>query len=200
MKLIYPLRSVRITQRFGENPASYAQDGLAGHNGVDFGCPTGTELLASANGVVTEVGNQGAKGYGKYFRIKTNNGLQLTYGHCSAILVIVGDSVTAGQVVAKSGNTGRSTGPHLHFGVREYDSSGNIKNYGNGFKGAIDPLPLFMNTTSTNPAVPPEDPELAEAKLWAQEHKVMGMTSLDKPILRQDALRVVYRLYQLIKH
>ena len=181
--LAYPLKNIRITQKFGENPAAYADDGLKGHNGVDFGCPFGTELLAAANGVVVEVGDQGKAGYGKFFRIKTVGGLQLTYGHCSNVLVKNGQVVTVGQVVALSGNTGRSTGPHLHFGVRVYTATGDIANYSNGFKGAVDPLPYFMNE--------PEQtftPEQIEA---LQESIKLKFTSVTEPsILREPGSRI----------
>lgn len=182
-KLRYPLKEVRITQKFGENPAAYAGDGLAGHNGVDFGCPVGTELLAAGNGVVIEVGNQGKVGYGKFFRIRTVSGLQLTYGHCSKILVESGQVVMVGQVVALSGNTGRSTGPHLHFGVRAYTASGDIANYDNGYKGAIDPLPFIMNE-----AIPTFTPEQVDALKFDIENKFTRIT--EPEILLQAGNRI----------
>jgi murein DD-endopeptidase MepM/ murein hydrolase activator NlpD len=61
-------------------------------------------------------------GYGKYIVIEHPNGTQTLYGHLSQVLVNVGDSVSKGDNIAKSGNTGRSTGPHLHFEVRGGDN------------------------------------------------------------------------------
>ena len=195
--LAYPLKNIRITQKFGENPAAYADDGLKGHNGVDFGCPVGTDLLAAANGVIVEVGDQGKSGYGKFFRIKTVGGLQLTYGHCSNVLVKNGQVVTVGQVVALSGNTGRSTGPHLHFGVRVYTPNGDIANYSNGFKGAVDPLPYFMNE--------PEQtftPEQIDALKWHTSSHFSNISEpviLREPMQRIDVITALYRQHINLK-
>jgi len=193
MKWQYPLASVRITQKFGENPQIYKQFDLKGHNGLDFGTRVGTDLFAVADGVVVETGNQGGAGYGKYMRIHTTDGYEVTYGHLSFIILGKNEIFKAGDKLAESGNTGYSTGPHLHLGVRKLSNSKVILNYDNGYKGAIDPLPFFMNTTSAEPGVPPSDPELEAAKLWAQEQKIMGLSALDQPMLRQDVLRVLFR-------
>jgi murein DD-endopeptidase MepM/ murein hydrolase activator NlpD len=116
------------------------------------------------------------------------------YGHLSSVLVHQGDSVSVGDKIGVTGNSGFSSAPHLHFEYRPAHESVN-----NGYAGAVDPLPFLMNTTSNDTAVPPADPELEEAKLWAQENKIMGMTALDQPMLRQDVLRVLHRLYVLLK-
>ena len=190
MKLAYPLKVNVITQRFGENPANYAQDGLAGHKSIDFRCSVGTDLLASADGEVIDVGDQGKAGYGKYLRIKTTDNRQLTYGHCSLVLVKKGDHVTTGKVIAKSGNTGRSTGPHLHFGLREYTSTGSIANYNNGFKGAIDPLPFLTMPIELTEA----RRERAAAIQFVKDKKIMSVTTGD--ISREDLALVIFRLYK----
>lgn len=198
MKLAYPLKVIRITQKFGVNPDSYAQDGLMGHNGVDFGCPVGTELLASESGVIIEVGDQGRAGYGKFFRIKTDNLLQLTYGHCSLVKVKNGQRVTKGEVVALSGNTGRSTGPHLHFGVREYAKDGTtIKSYANGFKGAIDPLPFFMNE---EPQVQLNDKQKEAVLFVGQNHIASNLdpSIYFEPVNRIDTFVMLHSLYKLL--
>ena len=106
----------RITQRFGENPASYAKFGLPGHNGVDFALPVGSALYAVDAGVVIETGVD-ANGYGNYAKIDHPWGESL-YAHMSKLLVGRGDGVGAGQRIGLSGSTGNSTGPHLHFGLR----------------------------------------------------------------------------------
>jgi murein DD-endopeptidase MepM/ murein hydrolase activator NlpD len=93
--------------------------GIHGHNAVDLAAPTGTPIMASASGtvIVSKVGGYNG-GYGSYVVISHPNGTQTLYAHNSANLVSVGESVTQGQVIARVGSTGRSTGPHVHFEVR----------------------------------------------------------------------------------
>ena len=83
------------------------------HNGVDIAVPTGTKVKAIAAGRIVESGPHG--GYGNLVAIKHADGTLSMYGHNSRLEVRVGDQVEAGQTVALSGSTGRSTGPHLHF-------------------------------------------------------------------------------------
>lgn len=89
------------------------------HTGVDIGMPEGTEILAGHDGTVTLAGN--ASGYGLCVAIEgeayEGHTLTTKYGHCSQILVSAGQEVKAGDVIAKVGNTGNSTGPHLHLEV-----------------------------------------------------------------------------------
>lgn len=93
--------------------------GLHGHNGVDIGAPVGTPLLAAANGTVLVAKNTGYNGgYGKMVIISHPNGTQTVYGHMSNVYVSTGQSVTQGEQIGESGNSGKSTGPHLHFEVR----------------------------------------------------------------------------------
>lgn len=86
------------------------------HDGTDFGVPCGTPVHAAAAGTVTGRSSGGA--YGKRIVIRHRPGFETTYNHLSAQAVSVGDRVRAGQVIARSGTTGLSTGCHLHFMVR----------------------------------------------------------------------------------
>jgi len=127
--LSWPVARVIITQYFGNTAFANAHTVLyngRGHNGVDLGVSLGSAIVAPADGVVEGAGNtdtacQGAS-YGKWILIKHNNGLSTLYGHLSAIKVAEGQTVTRGEMIGLSGNTGFSTGPHLHFGV--YASEG----------------------------------------------------------------------------
>ncbi len=84
---------------------------------MDLAVPTGTPIRAAQPGTVTvSTYNQG--GYGYYIMIDHGGGLSTLYGHCSQLLAPVGRTVEAGDVIALSGSTGRSTGPHLHVEVR----------------------------------------------------------------------------------
>ncbi len=93
------------------------------HKGVDFAAPRGTDVIAAAAGVVTLALSK--NGYGKLVEINHGNGYVTRYGHNSAVTVKVGERVVKGQVIAKVGSTGRSTGPHVHFEVRR---NGNVVN------------------------------------------------------------------------
>lgn len=87
--------------------------GIRHHNGVDIAVPIGTRVKAIAAGTVKESGSHG--GYGNLVSIDHGNGMVSLYGHNSQLEVRAGEQVQAGQTVALSGSTGRSTGPHLHF-------------------------------------------------------------------------------------
>lgn len=101
----------------GRKTSGYGPRGGRHHQGLDLAAPTGTLVLAAADGKVAYSGN-GMRGYGKVVVIKHHNDLSTVYAHNSSLLVRMGDSVEQGQTVAKVGQTGWATGPHLHFEVR----------------------------------------------------------------------------------
>jgi len=118
--LIYPLKKVIITQSYGKT--SFAKkSGFYGktsfHNGVDFAAPSGTSVYAAASGKIIAIGNNGKYAYGRYIAVDHGNGLVTMYGHLSSVTKKLGDKVQEGDTIAKSGNTGNSTGPHVHFTV-----------------------------------------------------------------------------------
>lgn len=86
------------------------------HEGIDMGCGVGNPVYASDGGVITCSGGYG--GYGNCIDIQHNDGWMSRYGHLSSMVVRVGDKVYQGQLIGYSGNTGRSTGAHLHFEIR----------------------------------------------------------------------------------
>lgn len=93
--------------------------GVHGYNGVDLGAALGTPFMSSAAGEVIVARATGWNGgYGQYIVIRHDNGTQTLYAHASQIIVGVGQRVVQGQVIGYVGNTGRSTGPHLHFEIR----------------------------------------------------------------------------------
>ena len=98
------------------------------HGGIDFPVSTGSNVYAAASGTVILVKYLNYS-YGRYLIIDHGDGLSTLYAHNSQILVSVGEKVSAGQVVAKSGSTGNSTGPHCHFEVRVNGSRVNPLNY-----------------------------------------------------------------------
>lgn len=100
------------------------------HYGVDIGMAMGTPICAVEDGTVT-TSVHGSGGYGYYIIIDHADGVQTLYAHCSELLVSVGDEVKKGDVIAKVGSTGRSTGPHVHFEIR-IDGK------------CVDPLPYIL--------------------------------------------------------
>jgi murein DD-endopeptidase MepM/ murein hydrolase activator NlpD len=104
-----------ITSGFGRriHPITHR---ATSHDGIDLSAPKGTRILASRSGTVTFAGE--ADGYGLLVIVDHGQGVETRYGHASALLVKVGQEVKAGQTIAKVGNSGRSTAPHLHFEVR----------------------------------------------------------------------------------
>lgn len=86
------------------------------HDGIDLAAPKGTPIKAASGGIVVKAGRE--SGYGKMVEISHGNGLDTVYAHASKLKVKVGQLVKKGQVVALVGQTGRATGPHLHFEVR----------------------------------------------------------------------------------
>jgi LysM repeat protein len=100
-------------------PGTIKTQGLHGYNAVDFAAGVGTSIRAAAGGEVIVSKNSGWNGgYGQYIVIKHSNGAQTLYAHLSRNDVVVGDYVSQGELIGAMGNTGRSTGPHLHFEVR----------------------------------------------------------------------------------
>lgn len=126
----WPLADIRITQYFGgtefakANASVYA--GRPYHPGVDFGAPTGTKIFAPLSGTVRATGNTdavpGCYSWGKWTLIDHANGLATLYAHQSVISVSPGQKITTGEVIGFTGNTGYSTGPHLHFTVYAKDA------------------------------------------------------------------------------
>ena len=115
-----PVSGYTITSKYG-----YRSSGF--HTGLDMAVPTGTPAYAAASGTVTFAGWKGSYGY--LVIIDHGNGYQTYYAHCSALYVSAGQSVAQGQNISATGNTGNSTGPHLHFEIRYNGSTLNPQNY-----------------------------------------------------------------------
>ena len=121
----WPVTNVYITQLFGGTEFAKRNASVYGgrpyHSGVDFGVPTGSKIYAPLAGTVRAVGNTdkvaGCYSWGKWILVDHYNGLSTLYAHLSQHAVSPGDKVKTGEVIAYSGNTGYSTGPHLHFTV-----------------------------------------------------------------------------------
>lgn len=116
IKFIWPCpSSSRVTSSFGGR-SSPTEGASTNHQGMDIGASTGSNIVAAASGTVTI--STYSYSAGNYIMLNHGGGVSTVYMHCSQLLVSVGDTVSQGQVIAKVGSTGYSTGPHLHFGVR----------------------------------------------------------------------------------
>lgn len=126
ISMVWPCGSTRITSNFGyrDSPTAGAS---SYHQGIDIGASTGTGIYAAASGTVTEASYSSSRGY--YVVISHGSGVSTVYMHCSELYVSAGDKVTQGETIAAVGNTGISTGPHLHFGVIEDGVYVNPRNY-----------------------------------------------------------------------
>jgi murein DD-endopeptidase MepM/ murein hydrolase activator NlpD len=133
-----------INQHFGDHPENYMPYGFAGHEGVDFLCPPGDPVHCCADGIVVEVDSHG--NYGLHITIGhqviDDRGVewQVTtiYAHLSKSFVWNGKKVIAGELIALSGNTGHSGGPHLHLTMKVEGM--NTAGYP---AGIVDPEPFF---------------------------------------------------------
>ncbi|HAX62118.1 MAG TPA: peptidase M23 [Elusimicrobia bacterium] len=123
---LWPVLNCRITSRFGLRRHPIFRDRRF-HEGLDLARCYGAPIRASSDGKVIFVGRQ--TGYGKLVIIKHKNGFSTKYGHLRSYLVKKGQYVKAGQIIAKMGSTGYSTGPHLHFEVRKYNRPVNPLKY-----------------------------------------------------------------------
>ncbi|NTW45521.1 MAG: peptidoglycan DD-metalloendopeptidase family protein [Candidatus Moranbacteria bacterium] len=115
--LAYPLKNPEISQGYGKTAFAKKAYASGMHNGIDFSVDSGTTVMAAAAGKIVGTGNAGKYAYGKWIAIDHGNGLITLYGHLSSHGVSKGQKVTKGQKIGLSGNTGYSTGPHLHFSV-----------------------------------------------------------------------------------
>ncbi|MFJ8645697.1 M23 family metallopeptidase [Streptomyces sp. NPDC093546] len=124
---VKPVNGYTLTASFNQGGAMWSHK----HSGQDFAVPIGTPVKAAHSGVVVKAGpNGGGDGpaYGNAVVIKHSNGTYSQYAHLSKIDVSVGKKVKTGQLIAKSGNTGNSSGPHLHFEIRTTPNYGSAIN------------------------------------------------------------------------
>ncbi|RSN51630.1 M23 family peptidase [Streptomyces sp. WAC 04229] len=129
-----PVKKYKLSASFAQNGGMWASK----HSGQDFAVPIGTNVVATHGGTVVKAGGNGAgdgPAYGNAIVIKHGNGTYSQYAHLSKVNVKIGQVVKTGQSIAKSGNTGNSSGPHLHFEIRT------TANYGS----AVDPVSFLRD-------------------------------------------------------
>lgn len=110
-----PLDKMKVTSQYGMRRHPIYHKNMP-HNGIDLSVPVGTKVYAMMDGVVKHTGYDGRSGN---FVVIDHGDYQVSYCHLSKILVKTGEHVRAGQITSLSGNTGASTGAHLHYGLRD---------------------------------------------------------------------------------
>jgi murein DD-endopeptidase MepM/ murein hydrolase activator NlpD len=108
-----------MTSNFGVRVDPFSKQ-LAQHSGIDFVTPVGTPIVAAGDGTVIKAGLDPA--YGNFIEIAHGDGFISKYAHNSKLFVKSGQTITRGQLIANSGSTGRSTGPHLHYEIHQHNS------------------------------------------------------------------------------
>lgn len=173
-----PVDNAWVSQIHGVNKQNYEKYGLAGHNGIDFACPEGTPVYlriegvtddgTAANGIATCVfaGNMGELGNTVIVHVNDTRiwkgGYLLLFSHLLSVQCVTGIGVANGWTIGLSGNTGRSTGPHLHFGLSPCDRMPNFKNIppnwrsaqlnrDDGYLGWVDSLGYFAEMPKIMP-------------------------------------------------
>jgi murein DD-endopeptidase MepM/ murein hydrolase activator NlpD len=124
-----PVKKYKLSASFAQNGGMWQST----HSGQDYAVPSGTQVVAAHGGTVVKAGPNGAgdgPAYGNAVVIRHGNGTYSQYAHLSKVTVRIGQVVKTGQEIARSGNTGNSSGPHLHFEIRT------TPNYGS----AVDPV------------------------------------------------------------
>ncbi|MBT3154809.1 M23 family metallopeptidase [Streptomyces sp. CHD11] len=124
---VSPVKSYKLSASYAANGGMWASK----HSGQDYAVPTGTPVVAVHGGTVVKAGGNGAgdgPAYGNAVVIKHSNGKYSQYAHLSSVNVKAGQVVKTGQKIASSGNTGNSSGPHLHFEIRTSPNYGSAVN------------------------------------------------------------------------
>ena len=125
-KILWPVKSGKITSKFGNRNHPVLKS-VKFHRGVDIAVSLGTPVYAGIRGIVTFAGKRG--NYGNLVEIKGSDGIKVRYAHLSKIDVVEGQRVSDGEKVAETGNTGMSTGPHLHYEIIVDESPVNPLNF-----------------------------------------------------------------------
>jgi hypothetical protein len=143
---------VRITSKFGAVDAVHR----TAHTGIDLAMPEGTTLRALGDGVVDRVFD-GTGNIGKGLSIRFEDGTRVIYGHMSEVKARIGEHINAGEIIGLSGNTGNSTGPHLHLGMKASDGDW------------LDPTPLADKVVNHVGQINWWDGPITQIKEWLVE-------------------------------
>lgn len=143
---LFPVEGGRITSYFG-NRSAPAKGATSNHQGIDISVPSGTSVMAALSGVINQAGYNSTAG--NYVTVNHGNGLETTYKHLSRVLVPTrGEKVSQGQIIGMSGNSGVSTGPHLHFEIKKDGKAVDPMSFNNA--GASGIMPDLLGGVNMN--------------------------------------------------
>lgn len=195
-----PLENIHITSHFGIRIDPVTNKPNSFHNGIDLRANIGTKLFAVADGeiIVSKANNGDSKtGYGYYVVIQ-HDGFYVLYAHLDFLSLRVGHKVKAGELIGYSGNSGKSTGAHLHFEIREgiYSSKSFIKDKNGRYSDCVDPEKYLLNGENIviEKTAFEKEIEIAKAELIK-----LGITDGSRPkdnITREEVWVMLYRLLQ----
>lgn len=177
-KLTNPVAFMQVNQGFGANNLDiYKEWGMLGHNGTDLRASHGQDLFASHDGFVTYSGKDGTGGVSVRIQAPSvrisgiEYSIETIYYHNEKNLVKKGQQVKAGDLIALADNTGTSTGDHLHFALKPlWKEKGSWqKDYENGYKGCINPVPFLKDAQFDRL---PVDDRYGREKVWSAEFQM----------------------------
>jgi murein DD-endopeptidase MepM/ murein hydrolase activator NlpD len=183
LRLRWPTDFAHLDQGFGEHPELYRRWGLPGHEGLDIFAPPGTNIYACAPGNVSRLdvynGDPTAMAYGTSVRLEHAGGYETLYAHLQEARVVVGDVVTAGQVIGLAGATGNTAGGHLHLTLRLAGATAaGLTHYPND---VLDPTP-YLEWPNAEGA-----PQPIPAYAWPPALCLVGVhTRADGPLQEAD--------------
>lgn len=161
----------RVTSSYGKRSHPVLKSKYL-HKGIDLNSKMGTPVVATADGVVTSLQNT-ANGFGKLVKIRHAMGFTTYYGHLKTIAVDAHAFVSKGDVIGHSGNSGRSTGPHLHYEIRFADQ-------------AVDPAPFILWTLDNFEKYPNNAKEVPWVSLMASMQRLMAIQQPSSPKIVQS--------------
>lgn len=173
----------RVTQHYGNNPDYYQQFGFQAHEGTDYGTPVGVKILCPfEKGIVLRDVDAPQDAYGTYIVIwDPVQKVAVWYCHLSTNNVSVGQEYKRGDILGQTGNTGNSSGPHLHVNFVETDDNGNRLNMNNGYKGFLNILDKTLVEwipITSSPTPMPE--EIDYKKMYKDEKKAHDIDNKNK--------------------
>lgn len=171
----------RISQVFGVNPDYYKKFGFAGHEGIDYATPVGTEVFAPFDGVILrDTDDAKEDAYGKKVVIwSPSKKIAFWFCHLDSNNVDNGQKVSEGQLIGKTGNTGNSTGPHCHVNFCETNETGTRLNTTNGYKGFLDFTKLCEVKNYTDVPPPTQTPSSVDLGGFTTVLETYGIISIE---------------------
>ncbi len=189
-KMRWPTQYGKITQEFGARPSYYQKFDLPAHEGIDFMAPEGSEIYAVAKGFVSEVRLDGdTKPYGNQVRIQHDGGYESIYAHLLQAIVAPGQFVQAGQLIGRAGNTGNSSGAHLHFSLKNRDAT--ERGETNYPYDLIDPTPYLEPFPGESKPEQPSAPAKASMNVIVESPEVGYLNVRTAPYVESDLLTKV---------